>query len=40
MFLLPIPDPKAGEPDFGLIILTLMEESLIYNHFPVCGSPT
>ena len=39
-FLLPIPDPQAGEGDMGLRTLTLVGEPLWYNYFPVCGLPT
>ena len=35
-----MPDPQTGEPDVGLRALTPVGESLQYNYFPVCRSPT
>ena len=39
-FLLPIPDPQAGEPDVGLRTLNPVGEPLQYYYFTICVSPS
>ena len=39
-FHLLMPDPQPQEPKMGLRTFTLARESLQYNYFAVCGTPT
>ena len=38
--LLPMPDPRAEEPDVGLRTLSPVGEPVRQNYFLVCGSPS